>query len=109
MLAPKAAVYGQRVETDDDLIQKVEVLVQKLERHNIDITNSYADWYKVGFSLANLPEPWGRQFFHRVSALYSKYNAAETDRKFDTLRNPQSIGIGTFFNVCRSYGVTLRN
>ena len=109
MLAPKAAVYGQRVETDDDLIQKVEVLVQKLERHHIDITNSYADWYKVGFSLANLPEPWGRQFFHRVSALYSKYNAAETDRKFDTLCNPQSIGIGTFFNVCRSYGVTLRN
>ena len=109
MLAPKAAVYGNRVDTNDDLVQKVEVLVQKLERNNIDITNSYANWFRVGYSLANLPEPWGRQFFHRVSALYSKYNAAETDRQFNALCNPKSIGIGTFFSVCRSHGVTLRN
>jgi len=107
MLAPKAAVYGSRVETNDDLIQKVERLIVKLEQTNTDITGEYSDWFRVGLSLANLPEPWGRQFFHRVSAIYGKYNAAETDHKFNTLTNPQSIGIGTFFAICKARGITL--
>lgn len=93
--------------TIDSTIDKVEKLVTKLERLNIDITASYADWYKVGFALATLPEPWGRHFFHRVSRLCSKYNEGECERKFTLLRNPRSVGIGTFFTICKNYGVTL--
>lgn len=109
MLAPKAAVYGPRTESSDDLVNKVERLVEKLEQHRIDITNDYADWFRIGFALANLPEPYGRNFFHRVSAICEKYNASICDQKFNALRRPDRIGIGTFFNICAQYGITLKS
>ncbi len=110
MLAPKMPTYNSStIQTTDDLIDKVERLVQKLEYNRIDITDNYGDWFRVGFALANLPEPWGRQFFHRVSAMCSKYNHAQCDRKFNELSQPQNIGIGTFFNICKDYGIMLKN
>ncbi|MCF0208607.1 MAG: PriCT-2 domain-containing protein, partial [Bacteroidaceae bacterium] len=96
-------------ESGDELISKIEQLVAKLEHFGIDITNDYGDWYRVGFSLANLPEPYGRQFFHRVSAICPKYSPAHCDTKFREVQNPQRIGIGTFFSICKDYGITLRN
>lgn len=108
MLAPKAAVYAPHSESTDDLVNKVGILVEKLERHHIDITNDYNDWFRVGFSLANLPEPWGRQFFHRVSSICEKYNASLCDQKFNELLKPSRIGIGTFFAICADYGIKLK-
>lgn len=109
VLSPRVSAYSPRTYNDkgDDTINKIERLVSVLERNHIDITNNYGDWFKVGFSLANLPEPYGRQFFHRVSALCDKYNPQLCDKKFDDLSHPQSIGIGTFFSICKDYGVTL--
>lgn len=108
MLAPKAAVYTQRIETDDDLINKVERLVQKLELTHTDITNDYDVWIRLGMSLATLPEPWGSKFFHRVSAISSKYNATDCQRKFDYNNNPTTITINYFFARCKEVGITLR-
>jgi len=109
LLMPKAFSYNRRVESTDDLVDKVDCLITILEQHRLDITNDYSDWFRVGFSLANLPEPWGRQFFHRVSAICEKYNPAQCDSKFNELSRPQKIGIGTFFSICKDYGVTLKN
>lgn len=109
MLAPKAAVYAQRSETTDELVQKVERLVQKLEMTHTDITNDYDVWFRIGISLACLPEPWGRQFFHRVSAISQKYNATDCDRKFSYNSNPSTISINYFFARCKEVGITLRN
>lgn len=107
-LAPRAAVYGGHVDSMDSKVQAVETLVSKLERHHIDITDSYNDWYRIGFALANLPNPIGRQMFHRVSAICKKYNPQECDKKFDTLQRPENIGLGTFFHICEDYGITLK-
>lgn len=107
-LAPRAAVYGSLVDSMDSKVQAVETLVSKLERHHIDITDSYNDWYRIGFALANLPNPIGRQMFHRVSAICKKYNPQECDKKFDTLQRPEKIGLGTFFHICEDYGITLK-
>lgn len=107
-LAPRAAVYGGRVDSMDEQAKAVDALVAKLEAYHIDITDSYNDWFRVGFALANLPSPIGRQMFHRVSAICKKYNPQECDKKFDTLQRPEKIGIGTFFHICEDYGVTLK-
>lgn len=109
MLAPKAVVYAQRSETTDELVHKVERLVQKLEMTHTDITNDYDVWFRIGISLASLPEPWGRQFFHRVSAISPKYVAADCERKFSYNSNPNTISINYFFARCREAGITLRN
>lgn len=107
-LAPRAAVYGGHVDSMDSKVQAVETLVSKLEMHHIDITDSYNDWYRIGFALANLPNSIGRQMFHRVSAICKKYNPQECDKKFDTLQRPEKIGLGTFFHICEDYGITLK-
>lgn len=107
-LAPRAAVYGGHVDSMDSKVQAVETLVSKLEMHHIDVTDSYNDWYRIGFALANLPNPIGRQMFHRVSAICKKYNPQECDKKFDTLQRPEKIGLGTFFHICEDYGITLK-
>ena len=107
-LAPRAAVYGGHIDSMDSKVQAVETLVSKLEMHHIDITDSYNDWYRIGFALANLPIPIGRQMFHRVSAICKKYNPQECDKKFDTLQRPEKIGLGTFFHICEDYGITLK-
>lgn len=107
-LAPRAAVYGGHVDSMDSKVQAVETLVSKLEMHHIDITDSYNDWYRIGFALANLPNPIGRQMFHRVSAICKKYNPQECDKKFDTLQRPEKIRLGTFFHICEDYGITLK-
>lgn len=107
-LAPRAAVYGGHVDSMDSKVQAVETLVSKLEMHHIDITDSYNDWYRIGFALANLPNPIGRQMFHRVSAICKKYNPQECDKKFDILQRPEKIGLGTFFHICEDYGITLK-
>jgi len=109
MLAPKAAVYSQRIETDDELVAKVERLVQKLEMTHTDITNDYDIWIRIGMSLACLPEPWGSKFFHRVSAISQKYNPSDCQRKFDYNSNPTTISINYFFARCKEYGITLKN
>lgn len=106
-LAPKTPVYG-RMETEDDLIGKVERLVQKLEYTHTDITENYDDWYRVGFALANLPGEWGRHFFMRVSAINPNFNQQEAEYKFSHLQNPARITIGTFFSMCRDRGITLK-
>lgn len=108
LLAPKAAIYAPRQESTDDTIQKVERLVQKLESAHIDITADYDVWVRLALSLSTLPEPWGRQFFHRISALNGKYNAADCDRKFNYNSHARTITIATFFSECKKAGVTLR-
>ncbi len=109
VLAPKAAVYTQRNETPDELVSKVERLVQKLEQTHTDITDDYNVWWRIGISLACLPEPWGRQFFHRVSALSRKYNAKVVDEKFTYNSHPSTISINYFFARCKEVGIFLRS
>lgn len=94
--------------SSDNTVDRVEELVTALEKYRIDVTNDYKDWIRVGYSLATLPEPYGRSFFHRVSSICSKYNAVLCEKQFNHLLNPKNIGIGTFFRICADYGVLLK-
>lgn len=92
----------------DDL-KKVERCCSKISEHGIDITGDYESWKSVGMALASLGEN-GRKYFHICSRQYAKYNFAETERKFTNLiRTTRSVNIGTFFFICRQYGITYTN
>ena len=89
----------------DDL-KKVARCCAVIQENGIDITGSYDDWKNVGSALASLGEN-GRQYFHICSRQYPKYNFVETDKKFTNLmRTVTQINIGTFFYICRQYGIT---
>lgn len=88
---------------------EVAVCCRKIQQCGIDITASYDDWLKVGCALATLGES-GRSLFHICSRQNAKYNAAKTDKMFIDLlrRNYQQVNIGTFFWMCKQYGITTK-
>lgn len=88
---------------------EVAVCCRKIQQCGIDITASYDDWLKVGRALATLGES-GRSLFHICSRQNAKYNAAKTDKMFTDLlrRNYQQVNIGTFFWMCKQYGITTK-
>ena len=87
--------------------EKVGRMVREIVNRRIDITNDYADWVNVGMALTALGEG-GRQFFHDISAVCSKYRQGETDRKFtELLRTTNRVGLGSFFHACKQHGVTI--
>ena len=88
---------------------EVAVCCRKIQQCGIDITASYDDWLKVGCALATLGER-GRSLFHICSRQNAKYNAAKTDKMFTDLlrRNYQQVNIGTFFWMCKQYGITTK-
>lgn len=88
---------------------EVAVYCRKIQQCGIDITASYDDWLKVGCALATLGES-GRSLFHICSRQNAKYNAAKTDKMFTDLlrRNYQQVYIGTFFWMCKQYGITTK-
>ena len=80
---------------------EVEAVISACEQNGWDITADREDWVQILSSLANTFGEGGRDFAHRISALYPGYAPEETDSKFtDLLRHPEyKWRIGTFFHI----------
>jgi len=87
-------------------IKRVKSVVDQLIEHNINLTEDYEDWLNIGFSLCQLDES-GRDFFHQISKISSKYEANEVDAKYSSLLSNynEEITLGTFFFLAEQYGV----
>lgn len=96
-------------DVNDDFLA-VEKCCEIISRTGTDVTVSYEQWMKVGCSLATLGED-GRPFFHICSQQNQDYNELKTDKLFSDLlkRNYQSVSIGTFFWICRQYGIRIHS
>ena len=93
----------------NDVLDKVAKCCERIEANGIDITGDYQSWFTVGCALASLGEQ-GRQFFHVCSSQNQAYNHAESDKKFtNLLRTGKRIGIGSFFEICKDYGITFKD
>lgn len=90
-------------------IYKISACCERIEQTGIDITDSYDEWVKVGFALASIGEA-GREFYHICSRQNGKYEYSETDKKFSELlrTGKGSVGIASFFEVCKDYGITFK-
>lgn len=80
--------YQSRTQADE--VAFIDKLVTRLERDHAAVADDYETWYRVGFCFASLGDGIGRSFFHRYSALSSKYNAVECDKKFNELLRTRS-------------------
>ena len=93
-----------------DTKTKVEALISELKASRTDITSDYTQWLKVGFSLASEFGESGRRYFHDISSLYSGYNQAECDRKYnECLKSDKGrTNISTLFFLAEQQGITLQ-
>lgn len=86
-----------------------EQLLTAIESSGIDLTNDYNDWYKIGIAIASEFGESGRDYFHRISKLYSSYNYKEVDKKYSQcISDPNpSITISTIYYLAKNAGITL--
>lgn len=82
---------------------KVEAVIKSCEANRWDITADYADWVRVLSALASTFGEAGRDYAHRISALYPGYSQEQTDAKYSNLlQHPEyKTQIGTFFYIAR--------
>ena len=85
--------------------EKVEKIIKILEETNMDITQSYEDWVKIGAALYEGFGDSGNGYFHRVSSFYPDYEFKATERKWANCRTMNKIKLAAFFYVANSYGV----
>lgn len=95
-------------ETLDDR-QRMGAAVEDIVRRRIDITDGYDEWIKVAASIAHTQGESGRNWFHAISRISSKYNEREADNKYSSMMNGgysgTNSGYGSFFALCKRYGV----
>ena len=88
----------------------VDFCINQLIDKNIDITSSYHDWIRVGFSFASEFGESGRSKFHNVSRLNSTYNQKKCDSKYDNFvkNSTNKTKINTFFWLCKQAGIQIK-
>lgn len=87
----------------------VEVIIQRLEVSQTDITTNYADWRDIGFAFASEFDESGRNYFHRVSRFYPDYSYAVCDKQYNNCLKALGHGvtIKTFFHLARQSGIDI--
>lgn len=98
---------NQKKQISNDVCTDIENCIIQIEQRQIDITNNYEDWLKIGFALSDATGENGRGFYHRISRQSTKYKSSECDIQYSKCTNGKSNGIskGTFFKICQDYGI----
>lgn len=86
-----------------------ELILQRIEANQIDITTRYSDWRDLGFAFADEFGDIGRSYFHRVSRFYHDYSPSECDKQFDKClkSNGNGVNIQTFFYKAKQTGINI--
>ena len=92
------------IEPETDTAGQVARYVDVWEKKEIPL-DDYDDWRSMCMALSTLGEKaWA--YVDRISKFSARYNREENRRKFqEFVRSTRSIGLGTFFYKCHSYGV----
>ena len=102
---------GHVVKTVDDMNkvrERVKKAVSIIQKEQIDITNRYENWFKVGSALAHEFGEEGRFWFHMVSRVYENYDEGECDIQYNRCLKYQvegKITIASFFFLCKNFGI----
>lgn len=81
-----------------------------LMRRGASIAESYGDYVRLGFALANGLGSDGRRLFHLLCSQSPKYREADCERKWQECmsRSDGRTTIATFYHMARQAGVDLR-
>lgn len=100
----------ENLKRDPDNAPEFIKRIERIETAEIDITQEYNDWLKIGFALANEFGEDGRKYFHRISEFNAEYNYSECDKQYTHCLKAENqkafdskkITIGTFFEIANT-------
>lgn len=99
-----------RERTDRELVEK---LVEAVREKNVDLTDTYDNWLKVGFGLVNSLGQEGEEFFVGLSQNYAGYNYDECVKKYSQLMNGEEsrrgpkVTIGSILLMAKERGIVV--
>jgi len=86
-------------------------VINKMVAQNVSCVEDYRDWLAIGFGLADHFGEAGREYFHSLSSVSSKYERSMCDRQYThCLRQPQSTGkvtIATIYWFAKQAGINI--
>jgi hypothetical protein len=96
---------GSFVQNDDEAL--IIDLVIQAEVKEVDITAKYQSWLKIGFAIANAMGENGREYYHRFSCFYPKYDRKETDQQYSSClkNNRGDVNLGTLVFLAAEFGM----
>jgi len=99
-------VASSELEIRSELLEQVEDVTAQIERKKLILgDDSYDNWLRIGFALADGLKEAGRTYFHRISIFSEKYDVHDCDNQYDKCLNeapPEGrITIDTFFYYAR--------
>lgn len=101
-IEPKKAERKDYAGTD----RGIQLLYDAIMASGKNITERYSDWLSLACSLRDVPN--GRQMFHDLSTMDSRYNREQCDELFDAILNGKGYSIATFFWLAKQNGITVR-
>ncbi|WP_271393556.1 DUF3987 domain-containing protein [Aequorivita sinensis] len=95
-LNPKKAEKLKQVNNHNN---DFETYILEIEQTATDITGGYETWRNLGFAISEEYGEAGRNYYHRISRFYSKYNYQECDKQYTKCLKAKGTGINisTFY------------
>jgi len=99
--------------SDSDIEQPalsdVEMITQRIESAQTDLTTNYADWRDIGFALADELGESGRDYFHRISRFNADYASDDCNTQYDNCLKAKGHGITikTLFHLAKNAGINI--
>ncbi len=86
-----------------------ENIIKQLQQQQIDITYNYMDWLRIGFGIADEYGESGREYFHQISSISTKYDSNICDRQYTACLKANGSGrhatIGTLYYLAKQEGI----
>jgi hypothetical protein len=85
---------------------KVEKYLNIIQEKEIDITGDYQTWFSLGCAFVNEFGENGREYFHVLSRVSSKYEYEKTEKDYRYwLKKKHTFSIATFFHYCKIHNI----
>ena len=100
-----------RDRTKNELVNDIENVVLQIEERQLDLTQTYQDWLKLGFALSEGLGEDGRNFFHRISRFHNNYDPKECDLQYTNCLKGKRLGvtISSFFKAAKDAGIKINS
>ncbi|MCR5642162.1 MAG: DUF3987 domain-containing protein [Prevotella sp.] len=93
----------------DGELAKVQAVCEELVQRGANIAESYEDYLKLGFALADGLGEDGRDIYHTLCAQSAKYRQAECEKKWQEClsKHDGRTSIATFYDMAKLAGIDL--
>ena len=90
-------------------LAKAKAVARELVRRGANIADSYGDYLKLGFALANGLGNEGRELYHELCSISPKYREGDCERKWQQCmrQNDGRTTIATFYQMAKKAGIDL--